>query len=105
MGPRVPQLVAAGVAAVPAEPPCPHRGSDPGHVGAHGYLHAAVAENPVAVLGLLIALINDARGVVEGEQRHPGLGPCCNATTTCCGSGAISGLKNLPNGVSASSLR
>ncbi len=71
----------------------------------HGYLRTAVAENPVAGLSLLIALINDARGVVEGEQRHPGLGPCCNATTTCCGLGAISGLKSLPNGVSASSLR
>ncbi|CKR60853.1 Uncharacterised protein [Mycobacterium tuberculosis] len=41
----------------------------------------------------------------KASNAIPAWGPCCNATTTCCGSGAISGLKNLPNGVSASSLR
>ena len=69
----VPQLVATGVAAVPAEPPRPHGGRDAGHIGAHRHLIAAVFDNPEAVLGLLVPLVGDGRGVVECQQCHPAL--------------------------------
>src|SRR6202044_1121235 len=59
---RVPELVAGRLGAVPAEPPAPHLGSDPGDVGGHGAQEAVVGSLEPACLYRVVARAGQPRG-------------------------------------------
>ncbi len=69
----MPQLVARRLAAVPTEPPIPHRRGDAGHIGTHRYLESAAAQLPVAVFGLLVTVVENVSRRIEPEQCLVGL--------------------------------